>query len=121
MRPLGLYVHVPFCSSICHYCNFNRGLLDAGLKRQYVGAVVAEIRGAPARFGWRPGEARADTVFFGGGTPSLLEADEIGAIIEACRDAFDAGARRRDHARGESRDRRRRPCSRASARPASTG
>jgi oxygen-independent coproporphyrinogen-3 oxidase len=88
VRPLGLYVHVPFCSAICHYCNFNRGLLDAGLKRQYVGAVLAEIRGAPARFGWRPGEARADTVFFGGGTPSLLEGDETAAIIQACREAF---------------------------------
>ncbi len=89
MRPLGLYIHVPFCSSICHYCNFNRGLLDADRKRQYVEAVTAEIRGAPARFGWRPGETRADTLFFGGGTPSLLEGAETAAIIQACRDAFD--------------------------------
>ena len=89
MPPLGLYIHVPFCSAICHYCNFNRGLLDDGLKRQYVEAVIAEIRGAPARFGWPPGAARADTVFFGGGTPSLLESDEVAAILAACRDAFD--------------------------------
>ena len=89
MRPLGLYVHVPFCSALCHYCNFNRGLLDADLKRQYVDAVTTEIRSAPARFGWRPGEARADTIFFGGGTPSLLEGGETAAILAACRDAFD--------------------------------
>ena len=89
MPPLGLYIHVPFCSAICHYCNFNRGLIDGELKRQYVEAVTAEIRGAPARFRWPPGAARADTVFFGGGTPSLLESDEVAAILEACRNAFD--------------------------------
>ena len=37
-RVLGLYVHIPFCSAICNYCNFNRGLFDADLKRRYVGA-----------------------------------------------------------------------------------
>ena len=89
MPPLGLYIHVPFCSAICHYCNFNRGLLDGPLKRRYVEAVTAEIRGAPGRFGWRPGEAAADTIFFGGGTPSLLEADEVAAVVAACRAAFD--------------------------------
>ncbi|MFO7694504.1 MAG: coproporphyrinogen-III oxidase family protein [Vicinamibacterales bacterium] len=89
MRPLGLYIHVPFCSAICHYCNFNRSLMDEGLKRQYVEAVAAEIRGAPAGFGWRPGATRADTVYFGGGTPSLLECGEVAAILRACRDAFD--------------------------------
>jgi oxygen-independent coproporphyrinogen-3 oxidase len=85
---LGLYVHVPFCSAICHYCNFNRGVLDDVLKRRYVAAVVGEIRGAPARR-WA-GRARpaADTVFFGGGTPSLLDPAEIATILGACRDAF---------------------------------
>jgi len=88
VRPLGLYIHVPFCSAICHYCNFNRGLADADLQRRYVEAVTAEIRGAPARFGWRPGDARADTIFFGGGTPSLLDGGEVAAILAACREAF---------------------------------
>jgi oxygen-independent coproporphyrinogen-3 oxidase len=87
--PLGLYVHVPFCSAICQYCNFNRGLFDEPLKRRYVEAAVAEIRGAPDRFGWRAGEARADTIFFGGGTPSLLDGRDVAAIVAACRDAFD--------------------------------
>jgi oxygen-independent coproporphyrinogen-3 oxidase len=40
---LGLYVHVPFCSAICNYCNFNRGLFDADLKARYVDALIAEI------------------------------------------------------------------------------
>jgi len=90
--PLGLYIHVPFCSAICRYCNFNRGLFDEGLRQRYVEAVTAEIRGAPGRFGWRPGEARADTVFFGGGTPSLLEIADVAAIVGACREAFDVAS-----------------------------
>ena len=42
---LGLYLHIPFCAHICNYCNFNRGLFDEGLKREYVDALVQEIRG----------------------------------------------------------------------------
>jgi oxygen-independent coproporphyrinogen-3 oxidase len=83
--PLGLYVHVPFCSAICNYCNFNRGLFDGDLKNQYVAALLQEIQG-------KADEDPADTIFFGGGTPSLLEPGEVGAIIEACRDAFAVSA-----------------------------
>jgi putative oxygen-independent coproporphyrinogen III oxidase len=81
MAVLGLYVHIPFCSAICNYCNFNRGLFDAGLKTQYVAALQQEIRR-------RADGDEADTIFFGGGTPSLLEPDEIAAIIATCRDGF---------------------------------
>jgi oxygen-independent coproporphyrinogen III oxidase len=101
MLPLGLYVHVPFCAAICNYCNFNRGLLDEALKRRYVAALVAEIRGASAAAldGLRrdgdgprhldPGLRSADTIYFGGGTPSLLEPPEIASIVAACRARFD--------------------------------
>ena len=78
---LGLYVHVPFCASICNYCNFNRGLFDEGLKGRYVDAVLKEIGAAGDG-------APADTIFFGGGTPSLLSPSEIAAIIAACRGSF---------------------------------
>ena len=78
---LGLYIHVPFCASICNYCNFNRGLLDRELKRRYVSALAREI----ARAG--DGSA-ADTIFFGGGTPSLLAPPEVARIVDACREAF---------------------------------
>ena len=78
---LGLYIHVPFCAAICNYCNFNRGLFDADLKSRYVNALLEEIR--------RAGDSTpADTIFFGGGTPSLLEPDEIAAILDACRRSF---------------------------------
>jgi oxygen-independent coproporphyrinogen-3 oxidase len=82
---LGLYVHVPFCASICNYCNFNRGLFDAGLKDRYVAAVCAEIASAAGP----SSPARVDTIFFGGGTPSLLEPAEIGGIVDVCRQSFD--------------------------------
>lgn len=82
---LGLYLHIPFCSAICNYCNFNRGLFDADLKTQYVDAVATEIASA--------GDGRpADTIYFGGGTPSLLEPAEVGRLIAACRAAFAVAA-----------------------------
>ena len=83
---IGLYVHVPFCSAICSYCNFNRGLFESGLKDRYLSALEQEIRASA-----QSGEA-ADTIFFGGGTPSLLEPAEIAGLIRACRDSFDLAA-----------------------------
>ena len=78
---LGLYLHVPFCSSICNYCNFNRGLFDAAVKERYVAALEREILTTGR------GE-QVDTIFFGGGTPSLLDPAEIAVLIGACRHAF---------------------------------
>ena len=79
--PLGLYVHVPFCQAICDYCNFTRGLRDDALMQAYVEALVVEIA--------RAGDgAPADTVFFGGGTPSLLEPQAVGRVLGALRRAF---------------------------------
>jgi oxygen-independent coproporphyrinogen-3 oxidase len=84
---LGLYLHVPFCSAICNYCNFNRGLFEAGLKSRYVDALVREIRGGGGVEG--AGRLAADTIFFGGGTPSLLDPHDVASLIDACREAFD--------------------------------
>ena len=91
---LGLYVHVPFCSAICNYCNFNRGLFDGDLKLRYVDALCAEIAGRARQVGPVRVRQAADTIFFGGGTPSLLEPDEIARIIAACESAFDVAADR---------------------------
>lgn len=82
---LGLYVHVPFCSAICNYCNFNRGLFDAGLKEQYVAALRREIAS-------QGDGAAADTIYFGGGTPSLLDPGEVETIVAACGRAFSVSA-----------------------------
>ena len=87
---IGLYVHVPFCSAICNYCNFNRGLFDAALKARYVDALAREID----RAGDGSRSRTADTIYFGGGTPSLLEPAEIARIIGALEDAFDVAGDR---------------------------
>jgi putative oxygen-independent coproporphyrinogen III oxidase len=91
---LGLYLHIPFCSAICNYCNFNRGLFDAALKERYMGALLTEIQraGRVGEAGGVRGAAKADTIYFGGGTPSLLEAGEIVQLIAACRQSFDVVA-----------------------------
>ena len=82
---LGLYVHIPFCAAICSYCNFNRGLFDPALKTRYVAALEEDIlRSADG--------SPADTIFFGGGTPSLLEPAEVRRLIDACRHGFDLAA-----------------------------
>src|SRR4026209_2197669 len=87
---LGLYLHVPFCSAICNYCNFNRGLFDAELKARYVEALISEIaRSGEAVLRGGATMAGADTIYFGGGTPSLLEPEEIHRIIRACEASFD--------------------------------
>ena len=77
----GLYLHVPFCAAICNYCNFTRGLLDEAVKAQFVAALQTDIR--------RHAEAVAvESIFFGGGTPSLLTESEVADILAACRASF---------------------------------
>ena len=80
--PLGLYLHIPFCEAICNYCNFNRGLLDVGVKHRYLGALSQEIES-------NRDPVRVDSVFFGGGTPSVLEPSEVRGLIARCRSSFD--------------------------------
>src|SRR5262249_16580512 len=90
----GLYVHIPFCSAICNYCNFNRGLLDGDLKTRYVRALTTEIERtgeaafSEARVDGGASTSGADTIYFGGGTPSLLAGEEVAAIVQKCRDTF---------------------------------
>ena len=81
IEPLGIYLHIPFCESICNYCNFNRGLLDSSVKQRYVDALEKEILTAAA-------EETVDSVYFGGGTPSLLTPREIERLIFACKKSF---------------------------------
>lgn len=82
--PAGIYIHIPFCRHICPYCDFNtyRGL--EALIPRYVEAVVRDIASHE--------RMAAQTVYFGGGTPSLLAPEQIGRILDACRAAFDLDA-----------------------------
>ena len=86
---LGLYIHVPFCAAICNYCNFTRGLFDESLKTRFVAALIREISRSDAEHrNEKDARLPADTIYFGGGTPSLLTPDDIGSIIDAARASF---------------------------------
>jgi len=83
-RGIGLYVHIPFCASRCPYCDFATAPATTALRGRYLDALVREI----AREGELLGRPRARTLFFGGGTPSLLEPDEIQSLGTELRRAF---------------------------------
>jgi oxygen-independent coproporphyrinogen-3 oxidase len=87
--PFGIYVHVPFCAARCGYCDFNTytasELAGSGASPDgWLAAVRQELDRAVRTVGRRP----VDTVFVGGGTPSLLGAARLGEVLEAIRDAF---------------------------------
>lgn len=75
----GLYLHVPFCSAICPYCDFAVVPADAARSRRYVSALLSEL----ALFGEE--ELFFDTIYFGGGTPSALCTADLEAILAASR------------------------------------
>jgi oxygen-independent coproporphyrinogen-3 oxidase len=81
----GLYVHVPFCEAKCTYCHFaiDPRRPDAERQERYTRALVREIEAS--------GPARADTIYFGGGTPTLLAAFRLARLIQALRGRFDVG------------------------------
>ena len=81
---LGLYVHIPFCASRCPYCDFATAPATTALRGRYLDALGREI----AREGELLGRPRVRTLFFGGGTPSLLEPAEITRLGEALGSAF---------------------------------
>lgn len=83
MNPAGVYIHIPFCSSRCSYCDFATGIYQIELAERYVRALVEEIRTSELS------GARVDTIYFGGGTPSLLEPAQLARILEAVRERFE--------------------------------
>ena len=83
MTPAGLYIHIPFCRSRCSYCDFATGLYESGLAERYVNALVQEIRSSTAT------GSRVDTIYFGGGTPSLLDAAQLEKILLALHEKYD--------------------------------
>jgi oxygen-independent coproporphyrinogen-3 oxidase len=98
-RSLGAYISVPFCRAKCSYCNFASGVLGAGTVGgdridRYIERVCAEIRSARALAVAMRAELpeRVDTVYFGGGTPSLLGAEQIRRLFAALRGEFEVTA-----------------------------
>jgi oxygen-independent coproporphyrinogen-3 oxidase len=90
----GVYVHVPFCASRCGYCDFNTytasELGGGGAQREYAATVLAEVElAARVLDGAAP---PVDTVFFGGGTPTLLGPDDLGRILDGIDKTFGLGS-----------------------------
>jgi putative oxygen-independent coproporphyrinogen III oxidase len=85
MEPLALYIHWPFCLAKCPYCDFNSHVRDTIPQARFAAALRAELAWEAARLGRRP----LASVFFGGGTPSLMEPDTVAALIEDARRLFD--------------------------------
>ena len=92
MTKLGVYIQVPFCQTKCTYCNFHTGVVPARRFAPYVEALCREIRshsslrGAPGVS--LPAGLTVDSVYIGGGTPSLLEPRLLGEILQAIRNSF---------------------------------
>ena len=108
MTSLGIYVQVPFCQTKCTYCNFHTGVVSSSRFAPYVSAVRSEIQDygdlyLAAGIDLAPAiaeNANVDTVYIGGGTPSLLDPAHLQTILDTIRDSFrceligsDAGGR----------------------------
>lgn len=79
---LGIYIHIPFCSKKCPYCDFYSVCFDENLAEKYTDALILAIKSHKSQ------NLSADTVYFGGGTPNLLGENRIARIISAVKDVF---------------------------------
>ncbi|MFN0088146.1 MAG: radical SAM family heme chaperone HemW [Blastocatellia bacterium] len=83
----GIYLHIPFCETRCHYCNFATGGYESEVARRYVEALTREIGGAAGA--GQSSMARVDTIYFGGGTPTTLTIAQLSGLIDRCREKFE--------------------------------
>ncbi|HTI13947.1 MAG TPA: radical SAM family heme chaperone HemW [Dictyobacter sp.] len=93
LETASLYLHVPFCHTRCYYCDFNTYAGMLPIREPYVRAMVKEIELAGEKVRHADGrKRRTRTIFFGGGTPSLLSVEQIARLLEACFSAFEVDA-----------------------------
>ncbi|WP_284944833.1 radical SAM family heme chaperone HemW [Acidisoma cladoniae] len=84
MEPLALYIHWPFCLAKCPYCDFNSHVRDVLPQARFRDALIRELEWEAARLGPRP----LRSIFFGGGTPSLMEPETVATLIARARTLF---------------------------------
>ena len=84
--PLSLYIHLPWCVRKCPYCDFNSHTAgEAAPRKRYLDALLVDLEGEAARGAGR----RLESIFLGGGTPSLFSPEEIGRLLDGIRTRFD--------------------------------
>jgi oxygen-independent coproporphyrinogen-3 oxidase len=89
LETASLYLHIPFCHTRCHYCDFNTYAGILPLREPYVKALLTEIELAGKNAQLADGTPRRSrTIFFGGGTPSMLSVPQINRLLDACFKAF---------------------------------
>ncbi len=88
MKPAGIYIHIPFCSSRCSYCDFATGMYSADQAERYVLSLAKEI----AAFTSPTEPQEIDTIYFGGGTPSMLSPGQLETLLNAVHQRFTISA-----------------------------
>ncbi len=93
-KPVGVYLHFPFCVKKCSYCDFLSGPADHGTKRAYADALCREIYSFGREYGMRETLSRdekipVDTIFLGGGTPSVMDPEDLTRVMDTVRETFD--------------------------------
>ena len=86
----GIYIHIPFCRQACHYCNFHFST-SLKLKDELIAAIVKEIT-LTVTSPVNNEKEICETIYFGGGTPSILDVDDIAMLFDALRSKFNIAA-----------------------------
>ncbi len=84
LKPAGIYIHIPFCRSRCSYCDFATGIYNSDAAERYVRGLTQEI----ASYRDTSAQRIVDTIYFGGGTPSLLSPDQLKRLMDSVRRRF---------------------------------
>lgn len=82
MRKLGIYVHIPFCKKKCEYCDFISFSNEEASKERYIKCLCKDIEASKQE------DCEVDTIYFGGGTPSYLEAELVAEVLEKIRSCY---------------------------------
>jgi oxygen-independent coproporphyrinogen-3 oxidase len=88
MNRAGIYIHIPFCRARCSYCDFATGTYEGATAKAYVRAIAREIEA----FESADAHAEVDTIYFGGGTPSLLTPAQVSDVLASVRRRFNVAA-----------------------------
>ena len=84
MNKLGIYIHIPFCERRCKYCDFTSSIFNQDRMKEYVENLLLEIKNNEELLK----NYTVDTIFIGGGTPSLLSIDEITSLVNGLNEAI---------------------------------